>query len=64
MYQLFSAGLNAYLAELDRRVDDAQKDTKKHVPKRKERVESTPLEIYPPPTIPKWAVDKDWLKGT
>ena len=32
----------------------------KHVPN---RVESTPLDIYPPPTIPKWAADKDWLKG-
>ena len=58
-----------FLEELDKRVEDSLKaNKKKHVPQRMERVPSTHLSTLPPTTpiqkCSKWAVSREWLKGT
>ena len=52
-----------FLHELDKRVADAQKELKKHVPERKDRNIGSLLATFPPSDAPKWTVDKEWLKG-
>lgn len=56
--------LNRFMEELDQRVMLSQKDTKKHVPQRKKRVEGTPADSSPPADFQNWTVSTEWLKGT
>ena len=60
---MLHTALNGFLRELDERVASAQADMKKHVPQRKNRIQSTLLDSVPPPTFQKWTVSKEWLKG-
>lgn len=55
--------LNRFLQELDKRIVHGQKENKKHVPERKDRVLGSGLMSRPPTQAPKWTVCKDWLKG-
>ena len=59
----FHIELMCFLHELDKRVADAQKELKKHVPERKDRNIGSLLATFPPSDVPKWTVDKEWLKG-
>lgn len=60
----FYIELTRFLHELDKSIADAQKELKKHVPETKDRNIVSLLATFPPPHTPKWAVDKEWLKGT
>ena len=55
--------LNRFLQELDRRLCDTQKESKKYVPDRKQRIVGTPLASFPPANSPKWTISSDWMKG-
>ena len=63
MFTCLCTVLNRFLQELDKRFVNMHKDTKKHVPERKERIIGTGLSSPPPLNSPKWTVSKDWLKG-
>ena len=49
--------------ELDKRFDVMNKENRKHVPERKERICDSSATAPPPTGAPKWTVSKEWLKG-
>ena len=55
--------LNRFLQELDRRLCDTQKESKKNVPDQKQRIVGRPLASFPPANSPKWTISSDWIKG-
>ena len=58
-----TAELTTFIEQLDKRSTETQADIHKHFPRRKNRMQSSPLESFPPPNFPKWTVSKEWLKG-
>ena len=52
-----------FLEELDRRVDTNVKETKKHVPERRNRILGDVIDSSPPVGTSKWMISNDWLKG-
>ena len=56
--------LTSFFRELDQRVIDLNKESKRRIPERKERKVGTTLSSVPPSDAPKWTINnKDWLKG-
>ena len=60
---LYNIALSLFLEELDRRVENYQKDLKKHVPERRAREVGECTGGTPPVNAPKWTIDTAWLQS-
>ena len=56
-------GLTQFLQCLDNRANSSLKESKKHVPERKQRFLSDTLRSLLPSEAPAWTINKEWLRG-